>query len=103
MASTAILAVRMMGKCANGAEADGGRLYHAKLVGPQGSFKAICGAAPGRRSAGWSDFLDSMKPVEKTTCPRCRSKFKREAERLGAIGLIDAADDLRLALRSERN
>lgn len=100
--STAVLAMRMMGRCANGCEADSGRLYHARLIGPHGSFKALCGAAPGRRSAGWADFLDAMKPVEKTTCSRCLSKFKREAERLGAIGLIDASDDLRRALRAKQ-
>jgi hypothetical protein len=93
-------AVRLTGRCANGAERDGGTKYHALA---EREHVALCGAKPGRRSVGWSDYADSVRDVSKTTCPRCIAKFKREAERLGAIGLIDRADDLRLALRANRS
>ena len=69
-------AVRMMGRCANGNEADGGRKYHA-LRKDGLSFKAVCGAAPGSRSAGWADYPDATKPVEDVTCPRCRTAMRK--------------------------
>jgi hypothetical protein len=65
-------AIRMMGRCANGAERDGGVRYHALA---EHSWKALCGAAPGRRSAGWADYPDSIKPASAVTCPKCRKKL----------------------------
>lgn len=71
------VAARMMGRCANGNEADSGRRYHA--IRKDGlSFAAVCGATPGRRSAGWADHSDAVRAVEAVDCPRCRfamSKF----------------------------
>ncbi len=92
-------AVRMLGRLRDGCERDGGVRYHALDLNRKGG-RALCGARPGQRSVGWADHPDAMREVSETTCPRCLSKFKREADRLGAIGLIDRADDLRLALRS---
>lgn len=70
------MAVRLMGRCANGVEADGGRKYHA-LRKDRLNYQAVCGAAPGKRSAGWADFPDTVKPVEDVTCPRCRTAMRK--------------------------
>jgi hypothetical protein len=59
--------LRLSGRCANGAERDGGSKYHAVA----GYGVALCGAKPGRLSAGWS-----MYPGAAVTCPRCRRKLK---------------------------
>ena len=61
--------LRMTGRCATGAEKDGGRLFHAVK-----DYRALCRAKPGRMS-GWSD-----KEGEKVTCRRCLKKL-REAEK----------------------
>jgi hypothetical protein len=56
----------MAGRCANGAERDGGRKYH--LLERFSEFgTALCGAEPGRTSGGWSL---PYGPRE-ATCPRC--------------------------------
>jgi hypothetical protein len=55
------------GRCCEG-ERDHGLVVH--LV--QGRRKALCGAEPGRRSAGWSGY-----PSEQATCPRCLKSKKR--------------------------
>jgi hypothetical protein len=60
--------LRMIGRCANGSERDGGRLVHAV---EHSSWSALCGAAPGRSSAGWS----SIEYKEAVTCLRCRVKL----------------------------
>lgn len=52
---------RLTGRCSNGAERDGGVVYHAVA-----GWKAACGAEPGRRSAGWSQHGG-----EAVTCPKC--------------------------------
>ena len=57
----------LTGRCANGAERDGGTLYHAVR-----SWRALCGAEPGRTSAGWSSHLGTV-----ATCPRCLAKLAR--------------------------
>jgi hypothetical protein len=59
----------LAGRCANGAERDGGTRYHAI---PVGSWKALCGAEPGRRSAGWSE--NGFTQSHEVTCPRCPRK-----------------------------
>ena len=59
---------RMTGRCANGAERDGGALYHAVPIDEFGAYhsNAVCGAKPGRHSVGWSSY-----PGENVTCKRC--------------------------------
>lgn len=52
---------RLTGRCASGAEAGAGRLVHLT----SGSARALCGARPGRLSAGWSDTTYAA------TCGRC--------------------------------
>ena len=46
-----------------------GTSYHALPVGGHPWIRAICGAAPGSRSAGWT-----VAGVE-VTCPHCRQRF----------------------------
>lgn len=69
-------AVRMMGRCSNGNEADGGRKYHA-LRKDGLNHQAVCGAAPGPRSAGWADYPDAVRPVADVSCPRCRTAMRK--------------------------
>ena len=57
---------RMTGRCANGFERDGGKLWHAVAGDVTGWGKAACGAKPGDRSNGWSESKG-----ERVTCPRC--------------------------------
>jgi len=70
------------GRCANGAERDGGTLFHARLLkknntreGYYPQWKPVCGSAPGPRSAGWSEWRPS--PDQPVTCTRCLAKLKR--------------------------
>jgi hypothetical protein len=72
--AAAYVAMRLLGRCANGNEADGGRIYHIKGAS---HWKALCGAQPGRRSAGWADHPDATKPVEQSTCLKCLERFLR--------------------------
>lgn len=70
---------RLAGRCANGAERDRGRLYHAvpmrygsvtgDIWGP-----ALCGQKPGRLSAGWSEAAGT-----EVTCKRCLRKLRKES------------------------
>lgn len=70
-----IEALRMMGRCADGAERDSGRLTHAV---PAYSLKALCGVKPGRRSAGWA------KSDVEINCLRClRKRATRETRQDG--------------------
>lgn len=74
------LPLRMTGRCRNGFERDGGRLYHAVQADlpatPQdpvhldGWRAALCGATPGRRGNGWSTYEGDT-----VTCPRCLSRL----------------------------
>lgn len=64
-----IFARMKIGRCANGAERDSGFVLHA-VEG--GAWTAICGAQPGRQSAGWSH---EDVPAEKVSCPRCLKKL----------------------------
>jgi hypothetical protein len=59
--------LRKIGRCANGAERDSGRIYHAVE-----GWTAICGAQPGRTSAGWSHEEGS-----RITCQRCMKRLAR--------------------------
>jgi hypothetical protein len=61
--SESIRAVYLLGRCANGAERDKGKLVHAV----PDSGVALCGATYGSRSAGWSREEDGQM----VTCPRC--------------------------------
>lgn len=62
----------LAGRCANGAERDKGRIYHAV---PVGSRRALCGAEPGPRSAGWAPWNPEDSADQDVTCPRCRKKL----------------------------
>lgn len=64
----------LAGRCANGAERDCGTLNHAV---DSETWKALCGAKPGRRSAGWRPELDNDPQYAdlKVTCPRCLKKM----------------------------
>ena len=67
--------LRMTGMCRNGAERDGGRIFHAVpgIVQPGGSWqKALCGAQPGIRGNGWN-----QQPGQMVTCPRCLKKLAK--------------------------
>jgi len=61
----------LAGRCANGAERDGGTRWHAV---PDNDYKALCGAKPGRQSAGWAPF--HRKEKQAITCPACIRKLK---------------------------
>lgn len=65
---------RLVGRCSNGCEADGGKRWHI-VIGD----KALCGAEPGRRSAGWSAV-----ETEQATCPRCLKRAGITAARAAA-------------------
>lgn len=68
-------AVKMLaGRCANGSELDSGTRWHAVPLGEHGlSWSALCGAEPGRRSAGWR----GEDEAHAVTCPRCTEKMKK--------------------------
>jgi hypothetical protein len=68
--------LRLAGQCANGAERDGGRLYHGVPAFESGQgWIALCGVKPGRRSAGWW-----AHPGARVTCPKCRRKLEAELD-----------------------
>lgn len=58
--------LRLAGRCSNGFERGSGSRFHA-VLGSQ--YAALCGAEPGRMSAGWSTHEG-----ETVTCPRCLKK-----------------------------
>lgn len=79
----------LLGRLANGQEADHGRVVHAvtmrQMQRPACPFNewgrrrandtvarevALCGAQPGRRSVGWSDGDEGT-----VTCPRCAARL----------------------------
>jgi hypothetical protein len=64
------LFLRLMGRCRDGAERDSGTRFHAVRVG---CWSAICGAKPGKRSAGWSSHQGT-----EPTCPLCRDQLGLE-------------------------
>lgn len=62
------------GRCANGFERDKGRVVHLAEVFCCGSPSwrpALCGAKPGRLSAGWSE----LPLAYRVTCKRCRAAW----------------------------
>ena len=58
---------RLSGRCSDGAERDGGTVYHVVMAD---SDRAVCGAKPGRRSAGWSPYHGAD-----VTCDVCRQRL----------------------------
>ena len=78
---------QLAGRCANGAERDAGKLWHAL---PLTSRRAVCGTTYGRRSAGWSDY---EKVAQLVTCTKCLKKLQaietrtKIAERLFTNGI----------------
>lgn len=69
---------QLMGRLANGFEADSGTRIHLVPdgTGHYGAGKALCGAEPGRRSGGWD--VDHYIGRE-ATCPRCLKRAAKEA------------------------
>lgn len=77
-----IIPVLKTGRCV-GHNRDAGTVVHlmrnGECVGP--SFRpALCGARPGRLSAGWNE--DSHRAA---TCPRCLARFDKLRFRLYAV------------------
>lgn len=72
MTNTDVIPRSLNGRLANGWERDSGKLFHAV---PLVIGIALCGAKPGRRSAGWSENTIENDVV---TCPRCLKKMKKE-------------------------
>lgn len=56
----------MTGRCASGAEADGGSIFHAVNEHGHTFSRAACGAKPGKRGNGWG-----LEPGTEVNCPRC--------------------------------
>lgn len=72
MAALLPVIARLVGRCANGAQRDGGIRSHVLMVPglglPSPCFAtALCGAKPGRLSNGW----DEVDGAEIPTCRRC--------------------------------
>lgn len=63
----------MSGSCRTATDTTG-RLAHAVDVNGWGWEKAVCGATPGIRGNGWSDW----KPAA-VTCPKCLAKLAKQA------------------------
>lgn len=66
-----VYAKHLAGQCRSGADSKGA-LAHAV---PVNSYTALCGRTYGRRSAGWSDYLD-----QQVTCPRCLRKMAQMSD-----------------------
>jgi hypothetical protein len=61
---------QMMGRLSDGRARDHGKIVHATIgTASYCHGKAICGAKPGPRSAGWSDAESAV------TCPKCLKKM----------------------------
>lgn len=63
---------KLTGRCSSGAERGRGVKFHAVSTGSSPWATALCGARPGRLSAGWSEHLGDA-----VTCPRCTRKLER--------------------------
>lgn len=64
---------QLAGRCTSGAERGHGRLWHAVENGTAyGMERAMCGATPGRHSAGWSNTEGQI-----VTCQGCHSRLMR--------------------------
>lgn len=67
----------LAGRCASGAQRDGGQTVHVVPFDPRNLsalvfVAALCGAKPGRTSAGWH-----LTEGTAASCPRCVSKFSK--------------------------
>jgi hypothetical protein len=66
--------LRLAGRCADGAERGKGIKTHVVLaapgINPPAGGAALCGAKPGRLSAGWVEVDGPEVP----TCPRCQRR-----------------------------
>ena len=70
-------AAMLAGRCRSGSEPGGTRLHVVPDWKPGGMNVAICGAKPGRTSAGWSSWPES---IENANCPRCLKALKRKED-----------------------
>lgn len=79
--------MRLAGRCANGAERDKGTRFHAMRTEDceYSLHDALCGAAPGKLSAGWV----SPNGEAEITCTKCLSKLKKLGIEMRFKGLID--------------
>jgi hypothetical protein len=66
----------------------------ALAFSPDGKFIALCGAKPGRRSAGWygDDIMDYHGEI---SCKRCLAKMKR-------LGLVEVSTPEAAEVRQRR-
>lgn len=69
----------LLGKLANGAERDKGRLWHA--LPTAGGIKALCGAQPGRRSAGWGPHHEGHADGQRITCRKCLKRIESQGHK----------------------
>lgn len=63
----------LAGRCIDGAERDGGTLFHAVL----NNGKSLCGKIPGKRSAGWFEGHLLPQPI---TCAICLKRAIKATE-----------------------
>jgi hypothetical protein len=76
-----LVAASLAGRCANGYERDQGTKVHAlpysKTLVQNADYtsRALCGAKPGARSAGWSCW-----GIRLVNCSRCLSVAKKRAQ-----------------------
>ena len=63
-----LMARYKIGRCANGAERGSGYVRHAV-----NGWTAVCGAKPGRSSAGWSHEGETL---DKVSCQICRKRLE---------------------------
>lgn len=67
----------LLGRCANGSERDSGKVRHAR----EGrAWQALCGVNPGRRSAGWHEYMlgEPRPSLDQVTCPKCRRALRAQ-------------------------
>lgn len=80
-APAAVVAAKLAGRCADGLERGQGIKMHALPASQiRGHFnealgKALCGAEPGRRSAGWTVCIG-----QDISCPRCKRAIARAGD-----------------------
>lgn len=67
---------RLAGRCTNGFERDGGKVVHAVVKTEYAGRVALCGATPGRLSAGWDTQV-----VSGVTCRGCSRRVAKAETR----------------------
>lgn len=65
----------LLGRLSSGAEHGQGTRWHA--LPKAGGMQALCGAKPGRRSAGWGPHNPAEATGQAITCPRCLQRLER--------------------------